>query len=342
MALGFSNSADDRQRSTHMDGPSASNHYSACSAARKVGARVAIDFDRFRSDNPLSAVVGAVVKLSRSGNLLQGCCPFHADKSPSFVVYPDQRFHCFGCDADGDVVDFVMRLHGVGCREALAMLEGGQMPVAPVRQLVANERTDAERKAKAAAAWSSAVAISGTPAETYLRRRGITLPLPDCLRFARLRFMKERSLRPCLVALIQSLDGQPQAVHRIYLNENGGKADLPDGKVKFSLGPLGGGAIRLSSAAPEMGLCASVEDGLSLIELTALPVWAVTGDPTLDKIVLPPLVRSVVIGHDADASGVEAARRAAHRHHEQGLRVRLLPPAPGLKDFNQELQEVRT
>jgi hypothetical protein len=153
--------------------------------------------------------------------------------------------------------------------------------------------------------------------------------------------MKERALRPCLVALVQSLDGQPQAVHRIYLNESGGKADLADGKVKFSLGPLGGGAIRLSAAAPELGLCASVEDGLSLVELTGLPVWASTGDPTLDKIALPPLVRFVVVGHDADASGVEAARRAAQRHHEQGLGVRLLPPAPGLKDFNQELQEAR-
>lgn len=341
MALEFSNSADGRHDGPHMDGLSASNHYSTYGAVRAIGPRASIDFDRLRSDNPLSAVAGAVVKLSRSGNLLQGCCPFHADRSPSFVIYPDQRFHCFGCGAAGDVVDFVMRLHGVGYREGLATLEGGQMPVAPIRQLVTNDRSDAERKAKAAAVWSSAVAISGTPAEAYLRRRGISISLPDCLRFARLRFMKERALHPCLVALVQSIDGQPQAVHRVYLNENGGKADLPDGKVKFSLGPLGGGAIRLSAAAPEMGLCASVEDGLSLMELTALPVWAVTGDPTLDKIALPSVVHSVVIGHDADASGMEAARRAAHRHDEQGLRVRVLPPAPGLKDFNQELQEAR-
>lgn len=341
MALAFSNGADGRHDGPHMDGLSASDHYSPTRPARGVAARPSIDFDRLRSDNPFSAVAGAVVKLCRSGNLLHGCCPFHADNSPSFVVYPDQRFHCFGCGADGDVVDFVMRLHGVGYREGLAMLEGGQMPVAPVRQVVANDRTDAERKAKAAAVWSSAVAIGGTPAETYLRRRGVTLPLPDCLRFARLRFMKEPNLRPCLVGLVQALDGLPQAVHRIYLNENGGKADLPGGKVKFSLGPLGGGAIRLSATSPEMGLCASVEDGLSLIELTGLPVWAVTGDTMLDKASLPPVVRSVVIGHDADQSGLNAAGRAAARHAGQGLRVRILPPAPGAKDFNQELQEAR-
>ena len=255
------------------------------------------------------------------------------------MVYPDQRYHCFGCDADGDVVDFVMALHGVGYREAIALLEGGQLPTAPARQFTRKDRTDSDRMAEAAALWSAASPIGGTPAEVYLRRRAIMIPLPDCLRFARLRFMGAH--RPCLVALVQAANGDPQAVHRIFLNESGAKADLPGGKVKFSLGPLGGGAIRLSSAAPEMGLCASVEDGLSLIALTALPVWAVTGDTMLDRIDLPPSVRSVVIGHDADRSGIEAAERAAQRHAKQGLRVHTLPPAKGAKDFNQELQEAR-
>ena len=39
------------------------------------------------------------------------CCPFHADKHPSMKV--DARFHCFGCGADGDVIDFAARLHGL-------------------------------------------------------------------------------------------------------------------------------------------------------------------------------------------------------------------------------------
>ncbi|MDR7155371.1 DNA primase [Sphingobium xenophagum] len=304
-----------------------------------MAARASIDFDRLRSDNPLSAVIGAVVKLCRSGNLLQGCCPFHEDRSPSFVVYPDQRYHCFGCNAGGDVVDFVMALHGVGYREALALLEGGRLPTAPARQFTSKDRTNSDRTAEAAALWSAASPIGGTPAEVYLRRRAIMIPLPDSLRFARLRFMGGH--RPCLVALVQAANGDPQAVHRIFLDESGAKADLPGGKVKFSLGPLGGGAIRLSPVAREMGLCASVEDGLSLIALTALPVWAVTGDTMLDRFDLPPSVRSVVVGHDADRSGIEAANRAAQRHAEQGLRVRILPPAKRAKDFNQELQEAR-
>ena len=39
------------------------------------------------------------------------CCPFHGDKHPSMKV--DARFHCFACGADGDVIDFAARLHGL-------------------------------------------------------------------------------------------------------------------------------------------------------------------------------------------------------------------------------------
>lgn len=47
-------------------------------------------------------------------------CPFHEDKNPSMKV--DRRFHCFGCQADGDVIDFVSRLENVSPKEAALML----------------------------------------------------------------------------------------------------------------------------------------------------------------------------------------------------------------------------
>ena len=47
-------------------------------------------------------------------------CPFHDDKTPSMKV--DRRFHCFGCQADGDVIDFVSRLENVSPKEAALML----------------------------------------------------------------------------------------------------------------------------------------------------------------------------------------------------------------------------
>lgn len=62
--------------------------------------------------------------LRRVGNVWQGICPFHADaNSPSFTVYPNGTFHCFGCRAHGDLIAFFMRTRNiVSFAEALAEL----------------------------------------------------------------------------------------------------------------------------------------------------------------------------------------------------------------------------
>ena len=57
------------------------------------------------------------IKVSRTG---MACCPFHDDKNPSMKV--DQRFHCFGCGADGDVIDFTARLFDLSPKEAAEKL----------------------------------------------------------------------------------------------------------------------------------------------------------------------------------------------------------------------------
>lgn len=57
------------------------------------------------------------IRIGRNG---MAVCPFHSDKTPSMKV--DRRFHCFGCQADGDVIDFVSRLEGIGTKEAALML----------------------------------------------------------------------------------------------------------------------------------------------------------------------------------------------------------------------------
>lgn len=55
--------------------------------------------------------------VNRAGKII---CPFHNDKNPSMKV--DSRFHCFGCGADGDVIDFVSQLYGIGSLEAAKKL----------------------------------------------------------------------------------------------------------------------------------------------------------------------------------------------------------------------------
>ena len=54
-------------------------------------------------------LIGQRVKLKKTGRTYSGCCPFHQEKSPSFHVYQDkQYFHCFGCQANGNAIRFLM------------------------------------------------------------------------------------------------------------------------------------------------------------------------------------------------------------------------------------------
>jgi hypothetical protein len=64
----------------------------------------------------------AGVSLSRSGRNMKGVCPFHADKDPSFFIYPNNTFHCFGCGANGDPIDFVQRMYSCDFKDALKVL----------------------------------------------------------------------------------------------------------------------------------------------------------------------------------------------------------------------------
>ena len=73
--------------------------------------------------NDIEEVVGQYVKLRRTGRTMTGLCPFHNEKTPSFVVYPDtQSFYCFGCGAAGDVIGFVRKYNNLGYVESVKQL----------------------------------------------------------------------------------------------------------------------------------------------------------------------------------------------------------------------------
>ncbi|MEG0291220.1 MAG: DNA primase [Anaerovoracaceae bacterium] len=68
-------------------------------------------------------VIGSVVTLKKAGNNYKGRCPFHNEKTPSFVVSPGKQiFTCFGCNATGDVIEFVRRYYNLEFKEALIRL----------------------------------------------------------------------------------------------------------------------------------------------------------------------------------------------------------------------------
>jgi DNA primase len=66
-------------------------------------------------------VIGDVVELRRVGRRWRGLCPFHTEKTPSFFV-DERSFHCFGCEAKGDVIDFVRMIEGISFKEAISRL----------------------------------------------------------------------------------------------------------------------------------------------------------------------------------------------------------------------------
>lgn len=99
------------------------------------------DTDALRRTHLLSAYLPQRgIELKRNGNEWEACCPFHAENTPSFRVYPGkrhaQRFHCFGCGVQGDVIEFVQEWDGVEFAEACQILGG--------------ERTGAERASASA------------------------------------------------------------------------------------------------------------------------------------------------------------------------------------------------
>ena len=84
-----------------------------------------IDTDAIRARNPIVAAIGERIELRRAGAEFVGLCPFHTENTPSFTVSPAKQFyHCFGCCAHGDVIDFIREFDGVDFAEAVRVLGG--------------------------------------------------------------------------------------------------------------------------------------------------------------------------------------------------------------------------
>ena len=137
--------------------------------------------EEVRARTPLAALVGRTVKLSRSGRQMKGCCPFHAEKTPSFYVY-DDGYHCFGCGAHGDAIGFVMQTGNRSFIEAvqtLAAEAGLEMPRAePGADAAERQRLDLQAVLDAAGAFYARRLARRTVSSVASRRTAMSGPTP--------------------------------------------------------------------------------------------------------------------------------------------------------------------
>jgi len=88
-----------------------------------MNGRRMIPISQLKSDISLTATVEAAgIILRHQGTRAVGLCPFHDEKTPSFYIFDDTRFHCFGCGAHGDVIDFVQKYYGLSFPDAIRHL----------------------------------------------------------------------------------------------------------------------------------------------------------------------------------------------------------------------------
>ena len=265
------------------------------------------------------------------------CCPFHEDFDPSCQLYAD-HFHCYGCDAHGNRLDWLMQVEGLSESEALCVITDwtGNGHNAP-----STERAD--RIEFALTLWQKAIPIRGTLAERYLRdTRKIDIERlpPDITQSLRFHphcvFGPEHV--PCLLALMRDpISDAAIGVHRIGLQELDGKVD----KIKrMALGSLG--VVKLWPANGELVVGEGLETVLAASTRLAyaraplVPAWSVIASARLATLPVLPDVRRliVLIDHDLNGEGQIAAGRLQQIWEAAGrIVVPLLPERPG-DDFN--------
>lgn len=118
-------------------------------------------------------VVSQFVKLERAGSTMKARCPFHAEKTPSFIVSPDRgTYHCFGCGVGGDIFSFTEAIEGVDFKGALKILaERAGVPLVYEKSENKDER-DRLREAMEAATIFYTNKMN-EEVQAYLEKRGI-------------------------------------------------------------------------------------------------------------------------------------------------------------------------
>ena len=289
-----------------------------------------LDTDAIRAGYSVSSMVErAGIKLRRDGREFKGCCPFHNERTPSFHVVDDKEFyHCFGCGAHGDVVDFVMAFYGVPFKEACAIITGNEGP------MDAQQRTRRESVA--------ADVYAGLKAKPTLGGLTAGKRTPPIFNPKRADDEKKRTVTytPSMVFPYLSATGELLGyVLRVEFDDAKitptiRYAQLPDGTEGWTHWhfdeprPLYGLDKLAAAPSSQVFICEGEKAADACARL--LGVVAITwpgGTNAVDKADWSPLQgRKVVIWPDADAPGWDAMQRIAAVLQGIAAEVKIIDP----------------
>ena len=264
--------------------------------------------ERLKATVSIVNVIGETLSLRRDGRLWTALCPFHGERSPSFYVYPD-HFHCFGCDAHGDVFAWLMQMHMMTFPQAVAHLGG-----------------KTQRKPPAAVARLSPPTIALDHVQHVELARRMDAPVirfhPNCPR-------KDGPLPAMVALMVDPATGDPCGVHRTFLLRDGtGKAAVAKPKMMLARA----GVVRLvnlEEIGVGLGLAEGIETALTVMQRIGWgPVWAATSAGAIRSF---PVLRATTLNifADHDPAGLTAARDCAARWAEAGEEVLTHAPPPG-------------
>lgn len=137
--------------------------------------------DEVKAKTDIVSVVGSRVSLKKAGRNFKGLCPFHNEKTPSFMVSPElQIFKCFGCGETGDVISFIQKFEGLEFWEALESLaEKAGVKLKRGFEGESKKKLSVELNSEAAKLYHYILKTQKTafPARKYLKNRGISKQL---------------------------------------------------------------------------------------------------------------------------------------------------------------------
>ncbi len=324
---------------------------------------------KYRSD--IAEVVGSYVNLRRRGRTLNGLCPFHSEKTPSFTVYPEsQSFYCFGCGAGGDVITFIRKIENLDYMEAVRLL--AQRAGMAVPEQEGDDRTAKLKKRvlelnREAARFFHQTLMSetGKPGRAYLVKRGLTRETvvhfglgyaPESWDHLS-REMRRRGFT----------EEELTAAHLATRRESGGVYDTFRNRVIFPIIDLRGNVIAFggrnlgekgpkylnssdtpvfkksrnlfalnfakNSSEKNLILCEGYMDVVSLHQAGFTHAVATLGTALTEEQarLIAQYTNEVILSYDSDGAGQTATRRATAILEAVGLKIRVLS-IPGAKD----------